>query len=46
MALFSIELVSILKDKKQVSEKSVKDLINEHKKDIDPANKLNGNFPM
>ena len=36
----------ILKDKNQVSEKSVKDLIKEHKKDIDPANKLNGNFPM
>ena len=36
----------VIKDKKQVGEKSVKDLINEHKKDIDPANKLNGNFPM
>lgn len=36
----------ILKDQKQNGEKSVKDLINEHKKDIDPANKLNGSFPM
>lgn len=34
------------KEKEPVSQKSVKDLIKEHQKDIDPTNKLNGNFPM